>query len=252
MLSNGVEMPLVGFGTWRTTGREARDAVLWALEAGYRHVDTATMYRNEGEVGAAIRQSGIPREELFVTTKLPPQEAGNERKTLQRSLEALDTDYVDLWLVHAPPSTASVRTWAAFIEADEQGLARAIGVSNYTTVQVDELISEAGVAPSVNQIKWSPFLFDRTRLDRSRERGVLLEGYSPFRSGTLDHPVLADIASWHDKNAAQVVVRWHVEHGVPVIPKSVRRERIAANRDVFDFSLSAEEMAALDALSDSR
>lgn len=248
-LANDVEMPLVGLGTWRIKGSQARDAVLWALESGYRHLDTATMYANEAEIGEAIRRSGVAREDLFITTKLPPNEAGNEEQTLQRSLEALGTDYLDLWLVHWPPNGAGVQTWRAFGKAREQGHARAIGVSNYSPEQVDALISETGETPAVNQVKWSPPLFDRARLDHSRRRGVVLEGYSPFRSGSLDQQVLVDIAERYGKNPAQVVVRWHLDHGIVVIPKSERRERIASNFDVFDFSLDSEEVGAIDALS---
>lgn len=247
-LANNAEMPLVGFGTWQIKGSAARDAVLWALEAGYRHIDTATMYGNEAEIGEALRQSGLSRDDIFIATKLPPGEAGNEEKTLQRSLEDLGTDYVDLWLIHWPPGGAGVETWRAFAEARDEGRALAIGVSNYSSEQIDQLVQETGVTPAVNQIKWSPFLFDRRRLEHSQERGVVLEGYSPFRSGSLDHPVLVETARRYGKNPAQVIVRWHVEHGIVVIPKSERRERIAANFDVFDFSLDPDEVAAIDGL----
>jgi diketogulonate reductase-like aldo/keto reductase len=251
-LSRGVEMPVVGLGTWQLRGREATQAVQWALETGYRLLDTATMYRNEAEIGAALRESGVPREDIFLTTKLPPDRAGEERETLQRSLDALDTDYVDLWLVHWPPNGAGVDSWRAFGELAEQGLARAIGVSNYSTAQLDELISATGVTPAVNQVEWSPKLFDRTLLDENRERGVVLEGYSPFKAGRLDDPVLTGLAERYGKTPAQVVVRWHVEHGVVVIPKSARRERIAANFDVFDFTLDPADVEAIDALADDR
>lgn len=247
-------MPLVGFGTWRMRGREAHDAVLWALEFGYRHLDTAAMYRNEAEVGDAIRRSGVGRGDIFITTKVAPDSVGrgdtgaDETKTLQRSLDALGTDYLDLWLVHSPPARGGAETWGAFINARDQGQARTIGVSNYSREQVDELTRETGVTPAVNQIKWSPFLFDRATLEGTRERGIVLEGYSPFLSGRLDHPVLADIAARYGKSAAQVVIRWHVEHRVVVIPKSAHRDRIAANLDVFDFSLQQDEVAAIDRL----
>ena len=245
-------MPLVGLGTWQLRGRRAHGALLAALEIGYRHIDTATMYGNEKELGVALRESALARNEVFVTTKLPPSAAGNERRTLEASLEALDTDYIDLWLVHWPPGGAGVDTWRAFVELAEEGLARAIGVSNYSTTQIDELTEATGVTPSVNQVKWSPFLFDSALLQQCRERGVVLEGYSPFRAGSLDHALLVELGKRYAKTAAQIIVRWHIEHRVVVIPKSSHRERLAANFDVFDFSLEPDEITALDGLSSSR
>jgi diketogulonate reductase-like aldo/keto reductase len=244
-------MPLLGFGTWQLRGREAHDGVRWALDAGYRHIDTATGYANETEVGAALSESGVPREEVFVTTKMPPDHVGRERRTLEESLANLGTSYVDLWLIHWPPGgTAGVDSWRVFVQAHKEGLARAIGVSNYSLDQIDELVEATGEAPAANQIKWSPFLFDRTVYDGLASRGVVLEGYSPFRAARLDDPVLAEIAGTHGKTAAQVIIRWHVQRGIVVIPKSARRERIESNIDVLDFELSPEEMTAVDGLSD--
>ncbi len=250
-LPGGALMPLVGLGTWQLRGAEATQAVLWALEDGYRLLDTATMYRNEAEIGAALQESGVRREDVFLTTKLPPDQAGNERATPQRSLDALGTDYVDLWLIHWPPGGAGVDTWRAFGELAEQGFARAIGVSNYSTAQLDELTRETGTTPAVNQVEWSPLLFDRALLDDHRTRDVVLEGYSPFKAGRLDDPVLTGIAERHGKTPAQVVVRWHVEHGVVAIPKSASRERLAQNFDVFDFALHSDDMTAIDGLAKS-
>ena len=249
-LRSGGRLPLVGFGTWQLRGDDARQAVGWALEAGYRHLDTATSYRNQREVGAALRESGIPREEVFITTKLPPDHVGRERRTLEESLSELGLDHLDLWLIHWPPGgRAGVSTWQEFIAARNDGLTKAIGVSNYSTAQLDELASATGEMPDVNQIKWSPATFDRTILEGHRERGVVLEGYSPFRSADLDHPVLAGIAEAHGKTVPQVIVRWHLQHGIVVIPKSGRRERIISNADVGDFELSQEEMDAIDGIS---
>jgi diketogulonate reductase-like aldo/keto reductase len=248
-LGDGGRIPLLGFGTWQLRGREAYEATRWALEAGYRHIDTATGYGNEAEVGAALRDSGVPREEVFITTKMPPDHVGRERRTLEESLAKLGTDDVDLWLVHWPPGgTAGVDSWRAFIEMRERGLARAIGVSNYSLAQIDELTQATGATPAVNQIKWSPFQFDRAMLDGCRSRGVVVEGYSPFRAARLDHPVLRRIAEEHGKTPAQIIVRWHIQHRVVVIPKSARRDRIVANIDVLDFALAPDEMAALDEL----
>ncbi len=247
-LTNGVTMPLVGFGTWQMRGREAENALLWAFEAGYRRLDTATMYGNEAELGAAIRRSGLPREELFVGTKLPPGRAGQEKQTLQHSLDALGVDHVDLWLVHWPPNGAGVDVWRTLIDLQEQGLVRTIGVSNYSAAQVDELAAETGVAPAVNQVKTGPPLLDRSLREQSQEPGVVLEGYSPLKGGRLNHRVVTEIADRHGKTPAQVLVRWHLEHGYAVIPKSAHQDRVAANIDVFDFRLDAEDVEAIDGL----
>jgi 2,5-diketo-D-gluconate reductase A len=248
-LADGAQIPLIGFGTWQLRGDEAQQSVSWALEAGYRHVDTATMYGNEARVGAAVRDSGLGREEVFLTTKLPAEHAGRERQTIERSLRNLGTDYVDLWLVHWPPGgLAAPEVWRELVRARDDGLTRAIGVSNYSLEQVDELTHVVGFAPQVNQIRWSPFLFDRDRLDGHRSRGVVLEGYSPFRAADLGNEILKGIATTHDATPAQVVVRWHLQREIVVIPRSARRERIVDNVDVGGFELSADEMSALDAL----
>jgi 2,5-diketo-D-gluconate reductase A len=247
-LSDGAQMPLIGFGTWQLRGRSAYHSVSWALEAGYRQFDTATVYGNEAEVGSALLDMKVPREEVFITTKLPPREAGRERRTLERSLKALQTDYVDLWLIHWPPNGAAVEVWQAFIQAHEDGLARAIGVSNYSPQQIDELIDRTGAVPSVNQIRWSPFIFDRQRLEHSRARGVVLEGYSPFKASNLSHPVLRELAERYGKTPAQIIIRWHIDHGVVAIPKSAHKDRIESNIDILDFSLSDDEIASLDGL----
>ena len=245
-LPGGVEMPLLGFGTWQITGRAGRDATLAALNVGYRHIDTATGYGNEAEVGRALHDSGIPREEIFVTTKLPPDRVGEERQTLEASLKDLGVDYVDLWLIHWPPRAgAGAAMWEAVLQARNDGLARAVGVSNYSTAQIDELSEK----PAVNQIPWSPSDYDPVIVAESRERGVALEGYSAFKRSDLQDPVLTEIASAHGVTAAQVVLRWHLEHEIVVIPKSVRPERIASNFDIFGFSLTADEVARVDSMS---
>jgi 2,5-diketo-D-gluconate reductase A len=252
-LDPGGAMPLVGLGTWQMTGTRCQAAVRAALDVGYRHIDTATMYGNEREVGRAVRESGVPREQVFVTTKLPPGAAGRERRTLDASLRALGTDHVDLWLVHWPPrGRALLSTWEELLAARDRGLARAVGVSNYRPAQLDELIAATGVAPQVNQIPWAPALYDAALLGEHRRRGVVLEGYSPFKNTDLGHPVLVEIAARHGVTPAQVVVRWHLDHQVVVIPKSATPERIAANLDVFGFSLTEEELARIDGLSVTR
>ncbi|HEY5989308.1 MAG TPA: aldo/keto reductase [Streptosporangiaceae bacterium] len=248
-LPRGVEMPMVGFGTWQVRGRAGRAALHAALDAGYRHIDTATMYGNESEVGRALAESGLDRGDVFITTKLPSGKAGHERGTLAASLRALDTDYVDLWLVHWPPPGRMLGpVWRELLAVRDQGKARAVGVSNYSLAQIDRLIAATGEAPSVNQIPWSPARHDATLIAGHRERGVAVEGYSPLKGTNLAAPVLADIASAHNVTPAQVVLRWHLERGIAVIPKSARPERIASNIDLFGFSLTAAEVARIDGL----
>jgi 2,5-diketo-D-gluconate reductase A len=253
MLAHSVAMPIVGFGTWQVRGRRGYDALRQALDVGYRLIDTATIYGNEAEVGRAVRDSGLPRHAVFVTTKLPPDNAGRERETIARSLRALQMEYVDLWLVHWPPrGQAKADTWRRFLELRDEGLARAVGVSNYSTAQIDELIAATGEAPAVNQIRWNPFRYDARRLAENRERGVALEGYSPLKGVDLTTPVLVEIARAHGVTPAQVVLRWHVDHRIIVIPKSTTPARIRSNFDIFGFSLSEDEIARIDALSGRR
>ena len=247
-LGHGAEMPLLGFGTWQIRGEKAYEAVRDALEAGYRHIDTATMYGNEAEVGRALRDSGVPRDEVFVTTKLPPERAGRERETLDASLRALGVDAVDLWLIHWPPRRRSVPVWERFVEARDAGRARAIGVSNYGVGEIDELTSATGVTPAVNQIRFGPRLYDPKLVAQHRERGVVVEGYSPFKTTNLHDEVLTRIAAAHGVDPARVVLRWHVQHEIVVIPKSADPERIATNAAIDGFSLTDEEMAAVDRL----
>jgi diketogulonate reductase-like aldo/keto reductase len=248
-LGRGAAMPMVGFGTWQLQGRRAYEAVRQALQAGYRHIDTATMYRNEKEVGRAIADSGLDRDDVFITTKLPPGNVGRARATIAESLRALGTGHVDLWLVHWPPrGRASVQVWRDFLAIRDEGLCRAVGVSNYSVSQVDELIAATGERPAVNQIPWSPSQYDPALLAAHAERGVAVEGYSPLKGTRLGHPVLDEIATKHGVTPAQVVLRWHLELGITVIPKSARPERIRSNFDLFSFSLSPEEVDRLNRL----
>ncbi len=248
-LGAGVAMPMVGFGTWQLTGRRGYEAITYALDVGYRHIDTATMYRNESEVGQAIRASGLDRGEVFVTTKLQPSDADRVRATLAASLRALDSPYVDLWLVHWPPRRgASVPLWREFLALRDEGLCRSVGVSNYSIAQIDELITATGERPAVNQIPWSLAQYDPALLAAHADRGVLVEGYSSLKGTRLGDRVLAEIAAKYGVTPAQVVLRWHLELGIAVIPKSARPERIRSNLDLFGFSLTPEEMARLSRL----
>ena len=248
-LGSGTTMPLLGLGTWQLRGRTAADAVRRALEVGYRHIDTATMYGNETQLGQAIAESGVPRAQLFVTTKLPQSHTGRERETLAESLAALGVDHVDLWLIHWPPGgRARPDVWERLLEAQAVGLAREVGVSNYSLEQIDELQRATGRLPAVNQIEWSPALFDRDVLEGHRRRNVQLEGYSPLNGTKLRDPRLVEIAEEHGVTPAQVVLRWHIEHRVVAIPRSSNPGRIAENVAIFDFHLTQSEIERLDQL----
>ena len=249
-LPGGVEMPMIGFGTWQLRGRAGRAAVTSALAAGYRHIDTATMYGNESEVGHAVAESGLDRGAVFLTTKLPSSRVERERATIAASLRALGTDYVDLWLVHWPPTGRKLcQVWREFLAVRDEGRVRAIGVSNYSLAQIDRLTEATGVTPAVNQIPWSPARHDPALLAGHRERGVAVEGYSPLKGANLKDHGLTGIANAHEVTPAQVVLRWHLEHGITVIPKSSHPDRIAANIDLLRFTLTADEVARIDGLS---
>ena len=251
-LPGGGAMPLLGFGTWQIHGDAAHRAVLDALEAGYRHIDTATMYGNESEVGRALRDSGVPRDEVFVTTKLPPDRAGQAPATLDASLEALGLDAVDLWLIHWPPRRNPVALWEQFVAARDAGRVRSIGVSNFGAGEIDELSTATGETPAVNQIRFGPSLYDPKLIAEHRERGVVVEGYSPFKTTNLRNPVLTRIATAHGVDPARVVLRWHIQHEIVVIPKSKTPERIAGNAAVGGFELTPDEMSAIDGLGSGR
>lgn len=249
-LRNGAQMPMVGFGTWPMRGRQAHAAVAAALAAGYRHLDTATMYANEAEVGHALGDCALDRAEVFVTTKLRASDAAKARAMLHASLRALGTEYVDLWLVHWPPRSREVgrQLWRDLIALRDEGLARAVGVSNYSLAQIDDLTSQTGEAPAVNQVHWNPPRYDAAFLAGHRDRGIAFEGYSPLKDTNLDDPALTEIAAAHAVSPAQVVLRWHLEHQITVIPKSADPGRIAANIDILGFALDADEVARIDGL----
>ena len=251
-LNDGVAMPRLGLGVWRAgSGHETRQAVLWALEAGYRLVDTARVYGNERDVGAALRSSAVPRDQVFVTTKLWNRDQGYEKakRALATSLRDLGLDYVDLYLEHWPVEGKRLDSWRALQELRADGYARSIGVSNFQERHLDELLAMADVVPSVNQVEFTPFVYQCSLLEACRAVGIQLEAYSPLTRGRrLDEPVLVEIAARHGKTPAQALIRWSLQHDLVVIPKSVRIARIRENADVFDFALSSDEMGRLDAL----
>jgi 2,5-diketo-D-gluconate reductase A len=247
-LADENRMPLLGLGVWRVrNGRECVKAVRWALELGYRHVDTAQAYGNEESVGRALRESGVPREEVFVTTKFHPRR-GDPAVEVEGSLRRLGVDYVDLYIVHWPRG-GPPWAWPGMERSRELGYARSIGVSNFSAAELDRVLAEATIAPVVNQVQFSPFEYRRALLEACERRGVALESYSSLGSGRhLADGTVTRIAERLGRTPAQVLLRWCVQKGVPVIPKSTHRERIEANARIFDFELSAGDMAELDAL----
>jgi diketogulonate reductase-like aldo/keto reductase len=245
-LPHGTRMPVLGLGVWQmAAGTETERAVEYALEIGYRHIDTASMYRNEQSVGAAVRASGVPREDVFITTKLYPVHANAERE-LEKSLERLGFDYVDLYLIHWPVPVMKARYWRQLERLQERGLAREIGVSNFSRDQLEAL--DAPV-PAVNQVHFSPFRFPRELRDYCEERNIVTEAYSPLEQGRgLDDPTITSVANRIDRTPAQVMLRWAVQQRTVVIPKSSREERIRSNAEIFDFELGEDDMKALSAL----
>jgi diketogulonate reductase-like aldo/keto reductase len=242
-------MPVLGLGVWQmAAGRETEQAVEWALEAGYRHIDTASLYRNEQSVGAALRRSGLPREEVFVTTKLMPGRRSAARE-LDKSLERLGLDYVDLYLIHWPFPLANSRMWRQLQSLQEAGRALTIGVSNFGRDRLAKLIGSAARVPAVNQVQFSPYQYRRRLLEYCMQQGIVFEAYSPLARGQgLDEPAIAGIAERLDRTPAQIMLRWAIQHEAVVIPKSSREERIRSNAQVFDFELTDADMRAIDAL----
>jgi diketogulonate reductase-like aldo/keto reductase len=248
VLADGNEIPLLGLGVWQVPdGRECEDTVRWALELGYRHVDTAQAYGNERSVGRALRDSGVPREDVFVTTKFYPARQDPEAEA-QRSLERLGVDYVDLYIIHWPQG-GPTWAWDGMQRARERGYARSIGVSNFSVAEVDELLAVADTPPAVNQVQFSPFEYRRGLLEGCAERGVALEAYSPLGTGRhLGDKRVARIADRLGRTPAQVLIRWCLQRDLVVLPKSTHRERIEENAAVFGFALSDADMAELDGL----
>ncbi|WP_308288498.1 aldo/keto reductase [Streptomyces macrolidinus] len=258
ILNNGVEMPQLGFGVWQVPDDEAQSAVATALEAGYRSIDTAAIYGNEEGVGRAVAASGLPREDLFITTKLWNGDQGYDAtlRAFDTSLEKLGLEYVDLYLIHWPlPSRGTfVDTYKAFEKIHADGRAKAIGVSNFLPEHLKTLIEATSVIPAVNQIELHPHLQQHAARDFHAAQGIATEAWSPLGQGKglLEVPAIVAIAQKHGRSPAQIVLRWHLQLGTIVIPKSVTPSRIKENIDVFDFSLDTEDMAAISALNEDR
>ena len=255
-LNNGVTMPQFGLGVWQMNeGDEVEEAVLAALKAGYRLIDTAAVYGNEEGVGEAIRKSGVPREEIFVTTKLWNSDQGKDsvRQAFDKSLERLGLDYVDLYLIHwpVPAKGLYVETWKEMEKIYADGKARAIGVSNFHPEHLNALLAEAEVVPAVNQIELHPRFPQQILRDYCADKNIHVESWSPIggsRGSLLEDPILKRIGNKYGKTPAQVVIRWHIQHGLIVIPKSANPDRIRQNVDIFDFELSDEDMTEIDGL----
>jgi diketogulonate reductase-like aldo/keto reductase len=251
-LRSGRSIPQIGLGVYQApAGATTRDAVSAALRLGYRHIDTARIYQNEADVGAAINDCGIPREDIFVTTKLWNDDHGHDKalRAFDASAKRLGLDYIDLYLIHWPIPRLRLDSWRALEELHAAKRARSIGVSNYLVPHLEELLAVASHAPDVNQIELSPFLQRRDTVALCARENIVLEAYSPLTRGKrLGHPVIKAIAGELGKSPAQVLLRWGVQHGFVVLPKSVREPRIAENGSIWDFTLSADQLARLDAL----
>lgn len=251
-LNSGADMPMLGLGVYQTSaGESTRNAVKFALQTGYRHIDTASLYGNERDVGEAVRESGIPREEVFVTTKLWNSDHGYEAaiRACKRSLSLLGLGYIDLYLIHWPVPHLRRETWEALVDLQRQGVCRSIGVSNYTIGHLQELLADSETNPAVDQVEFNPFLYQRELLRFCNANAIQLEAYSPLTRGLrLNDPRIVRIANRLSRSPAQIMIRWSLQHGLVVIPKSARPERIRKNADVFNFTLSADDMKALDSL----
>ena len=248
VLEDGNELPMLGLGVWQVpNGPECVSAVRWALELGYRHLDTAQAYGNEESVGQALRESGVPRDEVFITTKFYPARK-DPAVEAEQSLRRLGVDHVDLYIIHWPAGGPSW-AWPGMERARELGYSRSIGVSNFDVDELTQVTAASSVAPVVNQVQFSPFVYRRALLETCEQSGVALEAYSPLGTGRhISDETVERIAERVGHTPAQVLLRWCVQRGVPVIPKSTHRERIEENAQIFDFTLSGQDMAALDAL----
>lgn len=253
-LNNGIKMPQVGFGTWKLRfGKQTNEAVVEALEAGYRHFDTARIYLNEKSLGRTLQKSAIARKDLFITTKLWNSDQGYDStlKAFDKSLNRLGMDYVDLYLIHWPVPEKRLESWRALVEIYKSGQAKAIGVSNFTEEHLAELLEHSDVVPAVNQVEFHPFLNQKMLLDYCNTHTIQLEAYSPLVHGRrIDDPAITQIAQTHHKSNAQVILRWNVQLGNVIIPKSTDPERIAQNIDIFDFKLNQAEMVTMEDLNE--
>ncbi|PTM56816.1 diketogulonate reductase-like aldo/keto reductase [Desmospora activa DSM 45169] len=254
-LNNGVEMPWFGLGVWKVKGNAVEESVTAAIRHGYRSIDTAKIYGNEEGVGRGIRDAGVPREELFITTKVWNEDQGYDKtlNAIDESLARLGLDYVDLYLIHWPGKDKYVDTWRALEKIQQDGKARAIGVCNFKIHHLEELLRRSDTVPAVNQVEYHPRLTQPDLLAYCQDKGIQLEAWSPLMQGEiLDEPIIKKIAEQHGKSPAQVVLRWDLQNGVVTIPKSVKESRIQSNADIFDFELFPDEMKQINELNQDR
>ncbi|MFC6465122.1 aldo/keto reductase [Marinilactibacillus sp. GCM10026970] len=258
-LKNGVEIPVVGFGTWQSSEEDAEQSVIWALEAGYRHIDTASAYKNEAGVGRGLKKSGLKREDVFVTTKLGNNDHGYEeaKQAIQNSLDKLDTDYIDLYIIHWPNpkkfrdnwKEANAQSWRAMEEAVEAGKIRALGVSNFHPHHIDALMETAKIEPTLNQILLNPSAMQEEVVKYNQAHNIVSEAYSPLGTGKIfEVDELKELAEKYDKSIAQLVLKWSLQHGFLPLPKSVHEERIHENANIFDFEIEDADMKTIDGL----
>ncbi|WP_026174156.1 aldo/keto reductase [Effusibacillus pohliae] len=251
VLHNGVEMPWLGLGVWRVKeGQEVESAVRWAIEAGYRSIDTAAIYGNEVGVGRAIRDAGVRREDLFITTKVWNADQGYEStlQAFEQSRKKLGLDYIDLYLIHWPVKGKYKATWKALEKLYKDGFVRAIGVSNFQIHHLQDVMADCEIKPMVNQVEFHPLLTQKELLGFCQAQQIQLEAWSPLMQGNLDHPTLAELSRKYEKTPAQIVLRWDLQQQVVTIPKSVTHSRILENANVFDFELSTEDMGKIAAM----
>lgn len=257
-LANGYEMPRLGYGTYKVNGEEAISVIKNAIAAGYRHIDTATFYGNEAEVGAAVRESGVPREEIFITSKVWKTERGYEKTkaSFLKTLEDMQLDYLDLYLIHWPASSCqyenweeiNLETWKAMTELYKEGKIKAIGVSNFHVHHLEALMNTE-VKPMVNQLEYHPGEMQEETVDYCKEHGIVVEAWSPLGRGRIfEHPLLLQIAEKYGKSLPQICLRWELQHGIVPLPKTMSEERMKENLDIFDFEISEEDMDELNAM----
>jgi diketogulonate reductase-like aldo/keto reductase len=249
-LNDGNKMPLVGLGTWKLSGKECEEAVLAALKAGYRHIDTATYYKNEESIGKAIKKSGIPRKDIFITTKLWETDHGDPEAALDASLAKLGLDYVDLYLIHSP-SPERLETWKTFEKLQKKGKCKSIGVSNFTIKHLQQLLKSAKVVPAVNQVEFNPFLYQKDLLDFCRKNNIVLEAYCPIARGSkFSNKIIDELTKIYGKTQAQIMLRWAVQKQIVVIPKSSDSKRQKENIDIFNFEIRSNDVKKLDNLNE--
>lgn len=253
ILNNGVKIPRLGLGTWDLRGKEAYQAVLWSLNLGYRLIDTASFYGNENEIGEAVKDTNIPREEIFLTTKVWNSDHGysNTLNAFEKSLKRLKVEYIDLYLIHWPVSGLRNETWKALEEIYESEKTRAIGVCNFTIRHLKELLETSETIPTINQIEFSPFLFQKELMDYCKSKKIVVEAYTPLSRGRkFDNEVVRALVQKYNKTPAQILIRWGLQHEIIEIPKSGNQQHLRENADIFDFTLNREDISQLDELNE--